>query len=674
MSKNQDRVGETQKRKLLNSVGSRLLVIILAITITGMGLIAIIGNILAGNVVIEQTLSRVAEITSHDADHIDGWFVNQSRYLEAIATDISMLADTDPETVFPVLVKHTGLNEEYYAIYMGYPDGTAVFSDRWIPDYNEWVATERDWYKDAIANPGEVFVSDLYKDASTGELCLTFSKAIVRNNAVIGVLAADIMISVLIDLVASTDVGKDSYANLTDDEGNIILNSSGLGTPVIDAHGDIKFYNIAEIEGGLYSDLRSDAVLNGEFIKVRGYDGITRYYVAYPVETTGWILYTAIPVNIVEAPVRNYQIAAVVVLIVVACVAALLIYFSLRNMIVRPVKDVTKAANLLARGEKVSSLDGKYIGEIALLAESFRGMENFNDQQSEWLRSIAGGDLSIEVSPRGDDDYIGQSIKSMLDGFHDMFISIGKSTHKVTTGSKQIANGAQILADGAMQQAAAVEQLSSIMSELSDKTKRNAEIANESANLSTTMRENAEQGSLQMDQLIQAVRDITEASNSIGNVISTIDDLAFQTQILALNAAVEAARAGHHGKGFTVVADEVRNLAVKSAEAAQNTSELIENSVTKANMGLEIANKTATQLNLIVDGINHSATIAGQIAKSSADQTEDIAQINASIDLVMEVVQQNSATAEQSAASSSDMSAQAEKLELQISNFHLRNE
>ena len=251
----------------------------------------------------------------------------------------------------------------------------------------------------------------------------------------------------------------------------------------------------------------------------------------------------------------------------------------------------------------------------------------------------------------------------------ELVAEIGKISHTFVAAAKQISDGAQSLAQGSTQQAASIEQLSSSVAEIASKTKTNAEIAGKTAALAHTIIANAEKGSLQMDEMIGAVKDIDEASQSIGKIIKTIDDIAFQTNILALNAAVEAARAGQHGKGFAVVAEEVRNLAAKSAEAAKDTGTMIQDSMEKAQFGTRIAGETAASLTEIITGINESSLLIDAIEKSSEEQTHGIEQINTGIDQVAQVVQQNSATAEESAASSEEMSSQANILEKLLVRF-----
>ena len=339
---------------------------------------------------------------------------------------------------------------------------------------------------------------------------------------------------------------------------------------------------------------------------------------------------------------------------------------------------ITALAERIAKGD-ISNIDintdtSPTKNEIALLERAFGSISNSISEQADIMTRMASGDYSVSIPTRSDGDIMNQAINNMLTRTNDTLRQITLSSAQVATGSKQIADSSQTLAHGSSQQTASVEQLSSSIAEIAQKTKGNAEMAGRAAILADTIRNNAEKGSCQMDEMMAAVKDINTASQNINKVIKVIDDIAFQTNILALNAAVEAARAGPHGKGFAVVAEEVRNLAAKSAEAAKDTGELIANSMEKAELGSRITNETAESLAEIVSGINESRKIVHDIAESSNEQSVGIEKINQGIDQVAQVVQRNSETAGESAAVSEEMNSQSNLLEELITQFKLKNE
>ena len=322
----------------------------------------------------------------------------------------------------------------------------------------------------------------------------------------------------------------------------------------------------------------------------------------------------------------------------------------------------SRLGRYISRSDELGTLFGSY----ASLVETF-------DKIKKELEEIADGNLAVDIHIRSDKDSIALTLERMLGSLNGMFGEINDASTQVANGSKQIASGSQALAQGSTEQAATVQQLSASISEIARKTKENAGMAGNAASLAGSIKQSAEKGSTQMDEMMAAVKEINQASQSISKVIKVIDDIAFQTNILALNAAVEAARAGQHGKGFAVVAEEVRNLAAKSAEAAKDTGGLIASSMEKAELGAKIAESTAASLEEIVAGINESTQLVSDIAISSEEQSRGITEVNSGIDQVAQVVQQNSATAQQSAAASEEMNGQSELLKELVSQFKLKD-
>ncbi len=343
------------------------------------------------------------------------------------------------------------------------------------------------------------------------------------------------------------------------------------------------------------------------------------------------------------------------------------------HSITKPVSHLVEVAQKLAQGDVDMQVDTSFNGELGDLSRSFAKMVDSVHHQAEQVERLADGDFAVDIDVRSEADRMGKSLHSLVDKLNEVFAAFQSASTNVSSGAGHVADSAQTLAQGSTEQASAVEQLSASMSAVSEKTRENTQMAEKAASLAESIKSSAEQGSVQMDRMTQAVKDINDASQSINRVIKVIDDIAFQTNILALNAAVEAARAGQHGRGFAVVAEEVRNLASKSSEAAKDTGALIVNSIEKAELGARIADETAASLAGIVSGINESNRIVVEIAHSSEAQNASISEINHGIEQVAKIVQQNSATAQESAATSEELSSQSRVLQQLLGEFELKS-
>ena len=286
---------------------------------------------------------------------------------------------------------------------------------------------------------------------------------------------------------------------------------------------------------------------------------------------------------------------------------------------------------------------------------------------------IADGDLVTEVKTSTGDELgdAAASFEIMRQRVHEAVSDIHNVADQVAAGSKNVSDASMGLSQGATEQAASVEELSASISEIASQTASNAENAERANALTRNCRSHAEQGNEDMKAMLDAMEEINNSSNNISKIIKVIDEIAFQTNILALNAAVEAARAGQHGKGFAVVAEEVRNLAARSAKAAKETTDMIEGSIEKVNVGRTIANKTAEVLGAIVGNVADVADIVEGIAKASNEQKLAIDQINQGVNQVSQVVQSNSATSEEAASASQQLSAQADRMRERVRHFKL---
>lgn len=309
--------------------------------------------------------------------------------------------------------------------------------------------------------------------------------------------------------------------------------------------------------------------------------------------------------------------------------------------------------------------------EFGRLKKDYQKLIDAQKEELKLAEAVANGDLTVTIVPRSDKDMLGYALQKMVEKNLHALSNINESSYQVMTSSSQVASASEALAQGSTEQASAIEQITSSITDIAEKTKVNATHATEASDLMHSAIDYVSRGNEQMEGMMNAMDDINKSSESISRIIKVIDDIAFQTNILALNAAVEAARAGDAGKGFAVVAEEVRNLAAKSAQAAAETAELIESSIIKVEAGSKIADDTAKALELITDGVTQSEKIVNNIAEASNYQATAVAQINQAINQVSQVVQNNSATSEECAAASEELSDQAIHMRDMISIYNL---
>ncbi|MDR1208868.1 MAG: methyl-accepting chemotaxis protein [Clostridiales bacterium] len=343
----------------------------------------------------------------------------------------------------------------------------------------------------------------------------------------------------------------------------------------------------------------------------------------------------------------------------------------------KPIRETMSALDALAEGNTSYRMTDEYGGEFGEIKETMNNtaarLGSYIDAISKILGDMAALDISGKLSGEyvGDFSAIKGSINSIVERFQEVVHEVLQSSENVALGSGEISRSATALATGATEQVAHADQLNITVNLMSDKIIKNAEAASEAEKLVSKATATAETGSGKMRDLLEAMHGINSNAANISRIIKVIDDIAFQTNILALNAAVEAARAGAHGKGFSVVAEEVRNLAGKSQQAAKETAELIENSVSTINAGGKLADDTANALYEMISEITAVSRGMAEVSAACAEQSVAIAKINSGMNSIAAVTQSNSATSEEQAAACEELAAQADALKALVGRFEL---
>ena len=339
------------------------------------------------------------------------------------------------------------------------------------------------------------------------------------------------------------------------------------------------------------------------------------------------------------------------------------------------IKDFNFGKEMFAKGQGFIQYDFKDTHKIAALR---------TNKETGWLLGVSASEDEI-LAPVRKLGYINGGAVLGVSFFAAMIVlfiiartirplyalaaTLRDTAGQVTSESNRIAEISRELAEGTSQQAAASDETSSSLEKMAAITRQNAGNSSQAHDLMRTATQVVGQANTSMTDLTTSMGSMARASEETHKIIKTIDEIAFQTNLLALNAAVEAARAGEAGAGFAVVAEEVRNLALRAAEAAKNTAALIEGTVKEISRGTELATRTNVEFEAVSGSIMKVGELVEEISAASGEQAEGVAQVNRSITEMDQITQQNAATAEESAGVSEEMSAQAENMEEFVSRL-----
>ncbi|NBJ93182.1 methyl-accepting chemotaxis protein [Parablautia muri] len=377
---------------------------------------------------------------------------------------------------------------------------------------------------------------------------------------------------------------------------------------------------------------------------------------------------------------RNSFYIGVAVTIAFIILATILSFYIGRKIIVAvttPLVEIESVAKGLAQGNLHNDLTYQSEDEIGSLADNLRDsiktLSTYVDDISRTMSEFSKGNFVVQpaVEWKGDFEGIHESFMMFEDKMADTIRGIQEVAEQVKSGSDNVSDSSTDLAQAATEQAGIAQELAATIESVSGQVSQNAESAKEISRKVENMGEEIFQGNEKMQEMVLSMKEISNASQEIGKIIATINDIASQTNLLALNASIEAARAGEAGRGFAVVADQVSTLASQSSDAAKESTVLIESSMRAVKKGVVIAEETAKQLENVVTGSKTITAEVSKVANALEAQEDSFAQINSGVDNINDVVQTNAATSQECAAASQEMNNQAGALESLVGKFNI---
>lgn len=671
-----------ENKKLAARIGIATTVI----TLVGMTLLWLAVSTNAASVVKNDITNQMTDAVESRAAIIDTYVLSAEEYMTAFALS-SEVRDllTDPSD--PALLARAQKYTEDFASVKGIFEGLYIAT----PDTHVLTHTSRgaigittrsgdslETFQETILARQQLTNLGIMKSPGTGSMILSMYYPIFEGQRCIGYVGAGVYASHLMDSLLNLNIKglpDSEYAFLSVDTGVYLY------------HEDDALLNTETTDAGYQEIIRriqADGSTQASTYSYRDESGTNQLVVYKYLKDRGWVFMVRDNAVEVYRSVTSVRILVGALCAVTAAAVILLTLLLLRRegkelMVVE--RAIGRLGDLnLSADQELEPFYGRS-DEVGMIAQTTHRvcacLRKTIDDVGRILGEMANGNLAVDVTENesyyiGDFKILFASLQSIRTNLIEVIRDISQVAGQVDASAVRVSTDAQALAQGTTEQAASVDGLVTNVTAITSQIQTSTVRCGSASSLVDQATGYAAEADTKMGQLTAATRNIDQSSAQIGSIIKTIEDIAFQTNILALNAAVEAARAGSAGKGFSVVADEVRNLAAKSAEAAQNTNKLISRSIQSAKTGTESTDLAVAAMQDIDNCIQSIKTLMDEIAAASVQQSEMITLVEAGIKEISSVVQDNSMAAEKSAAVSKELSQQARTLNSLINRFRMQ--
>lgn len=667
-------------------LATRISIITTIITFAGMLMLWLTVSSRISSMVENDITNQMIDAVESRAAIINDYVTSAEDYMTAFAlsSEVRNLLDA-PED--PALLQKAQKYTEDFAAVKGIFEGLYIATpDTYILTHTSQDAigittregdSLKEFQSTILAKP-QLTNLGIMKSPGTGSMILSMYYPLFDGKECIGYVGAGVYASRLMDALLNLEIEglpNSEYVFLNVDTGTYLYHEdeSLLSTETSDAgYQEIiqRIKNNGDTQAGTYS--------------YQDEHGVEQLVVYKYLQERNWVFMVrdneAEVYGNVTAVRNTVGILCAAVAAFIILITLLILYREGRELMAME-KSIRRLGNLeLSADQELTPFFGRK-DEIGMIAQTIHHvcdcLRKTIDDVGRILGEMANGNIAVDVEVN-EDYYIGdfqalsESLKSIRSHLMEVMRNITQVANQVDSGANQVSAGAQALSDGTMQQQISMNGLVSNVTDITEQIQNSTARCNNASNLVDRATGYAAEADTKMEQLIDATRNLDQSSEQIGSIIKTIEDIAFQTNIIALNAAVEATHAGEAGKGFSVVSEEVRSLAAKSAEAARTTSTLIGRSIHDIKTGTESTDLAISAVQIISECVQSIKTLMDEISVASVQQSEMIISVENRIKEVSKVIEANSSAAEESATISNELSNQAKTLNHLIGQFRIQ--
>lgn len=667
-------------------LATRISIITSVITFVGMILLWIIVSGTVASMVKSNITNQMIDAVESRASIINDYVASAEEYMMAFAlgSEVRELLENpqDPD-LLQIGQKYT---EEFAAV-------KGIFEGLYISTPETYVLTHTsenaigittrtgeslEEFRNTILAQPQLTNLGIMKSPGTGSMILSMYYPLFDNQKCIGYVGASVYASRLMDVLLGLNI--EGLPNCE----YVFLN---VETGMYLYHQDETLLNTETNDKGyqeILQRIKTNESTQAGTYSYQDENGVNQLVVYKYLKDRNWVFIVRDDESEVYGKVVTVRdtvgILCASVAAVIILVTLLILYHEGRELMAME-RAIRRLGNLeLSADQELVSFYGRK-DEIGMIAQTIHHvcdcLRKTIDDIGRILGEMAAGNVAVDVSKNeayyiGDFKVLAQSLKSIRTNLTNVMRDITDIAKKVNNGANQVSEGAQALSQGTVQQKESINGLVSNITDITQQIQDSTVRCSSATDLVDRATGYASEADIKMEQLITATRNIDRSSNEISSIIRTIEDIAFQTNLLALNASIEAAHAGTAGKGFSVVADEVRNLAARSAEAARDTGTLIGHSLHDVKTGTESTNLAISAMQVISECIQSIKMLMDEIAIASVQQSEMIVSVENRIKEVSKVIQSNSDAAEESALISNELSKQSKTLNQLISQFRIQ--